>query len=98
MGKYGLLGQDFGEKERSYMKKKMAKITYTDEPIKIGKRLADDFLPSPAELAARERTIKVTIGLSERSIEFFKREALENDVGYQSMIRNLLDVYVATNA
>jgi predicted DNA binding CopG/RHH family protein len=83
--------QDIGEKERKYMKKK---IKYTNEllgDIKIIK----DFLPSPEELAFNEDQVKVTIGLSKSSIDFFKKEAKKNHTQYQKMIRRLLDIYVS---
>lgn len=68
------------------------KITYTDEPL--GKiKIVPDFLPSPAELAFREESVKVTISLSKKSIEFFKFEASKYHTQYQRMIRQLLDTY-----
>ena len=69
-----------------------AKIKYTDEPL--GKlKVIPDFLPSPEELAIREEGVKVTIALSKRSVEFFKREAEKHGTQYQRMIRRLLDTY-----
>ena len=56
------------------------KITYTDGPIGEVK-IIRNFLPAPAELAFREEQVKVTIGLSKDSIDFFKREAKEHHVG-----------------
>ncbi len=50
------------------------KIKYTDEPL--GEiNIIRDFLPSPAELAFSEESVKVTISLSKKSVEFFKTEA-----------------------
>jgi len=54
-----------------------------------------DFLPSPEELAFREEQVKVTIGLSKSSVDFFKAEARKRRTHYQKMIRRLLDLYVA---
>jgi predicted DNA binding CopG/RHH family protein len=68
------------------------KIKYTDEPIGEIK-IISDFLPSPAELAFREESVKVTITLSKKSIEFFKAEASKHHTQYQRMIRQLLDTY-----
>jgi hypothetical protein len=68
------------------------KINYTDEPMGEIKILSD-FLPSPAELAFREESVKVTISLSKKSIEFFKEEASKYHTQYQRMIRQLLDSY-----
>jgi predicted DNA binding CopG/RHH family protein len=80
-----------GEFARIFMKKN---ITYTDGPI--GEvAVVRDFLPAPAELAFREEQVKVTIGLSKDSVDFFKREAREHRTHYQKMIRRLLDLYVA---
>lgn len=74
-----------------------AKIRYTDEPLGEVKVIAD-FLPSPDELAFREESIKVTISLSKKSIEFFKSEAAKHHTQYQRMIRHLLDTYVDAQA
>ncbi len=58
-------------------------------------REVEDFLPSPAELAQAGEVVKVTIGLSSDSIEFFKEQAKQHNSSYQRMIRRLLDEYVA---
>ena len=68
------------------------KIVYTDEPMDV--KIIDDFLPPPSELVFKEEKVKVTISLSKKSVEFFKKEATKNDTNYQKMIRNLLDMYV----
>lgn len=71
------------------------KIKYTDEPL--GKiEVVADMLPSPAELAFKEDTVKVTIALSKSSVDFFKKEAKKHDTKYQQMIRRLLDEYTRT--
>ena len=67
---------------------------YTDEPLGDG-RVIDDFLPRPDELVLKEENVKVTLGLSRRSVEFFKREAKKHHTQYQRMIRRLLDIYAA---
>ncbi len=69
------------------------KARYLNEPL--GKlRIIPDFLPSPEELTFRdEEGVKVTIALSRRSVDFFKREARERNTKYQRMIRRLLDAY-----
>ncbi len=69
------------------------KITYTDEPLG-DLRIVPDFLPSPEELAFREESVKITIVLNKRSVDFFKSEAAEYNIGYQRMIRRLIDAYV----
>lgn len=69
------------------------KIQYTDEPL--GEfRVVSDFLPSPEELAFREESVKVTIALSKKSVDFFKAEAGKHHTQYQRMIRQLIDAYV----
>jgi len=78
-----------GEEGSGFMTEK---IRYTDEPLGDLK-VVPDFLPSPEELAFREEGVKVTIALSKRSIEFFKREAAKRGTQYQRMIRRLLDTY-----
>ena len=70
------------------------KIRYTDGPIGDVK-VVRDRLPSPEDLAFREEQVKVTIGLSKSSVDFFKKEARRNHTQYQRMIRRLLDLYVA---
>jgi predicted DNA binding CopG/RHH family protein len=60
----------------------------------IGKvKIIKDFLPHPSELALKDDNVKVTLSLSRRSIEFFKREAKKQSVPYQKMIRALVDGY-----
>ena len=81
---------DIGGKVRRFMS---AKIKYTDEPLGEVK-IISDFLPSPDELAFREESVKVTIALSKRSVEFFKAQATKHHTQYQRMIRQLLDAYV----
>lgn len=68
------------------------KINYTEEDIKLGKTVTD-FLPSPAELAAREETARITINLNKKSIEFFKAEAMKTGIPYQKLIRKIVDLY-----
>jgi predicted DNA binding CopG/RHH family protein len=57
-----------------------------------------DFLPAPDDLVPREDNVKVTLSLSRRSLDFFKREAKRRRVPYQRMIRALVDVYVERQA
>ena len=71
------------------------KINYTDEPLG-NVRVVSDFLPTPAELAFREESVKVTISLSKKSVDFFKSEAGKHHTQYQRMIRQLIDAYVDT--
>ena len=72
----------------------MRKATrYTDEAL--GKvRVIKDFLPPPSELVFKEDIVKVTLGLSRKSVDFFKKQAKKHDTQYQKMIRRLLDLYV----
>ena len=68
-------------------------VKYTDGEIgKIGPVLRD-FLPPPDKLVLREANVKVTLSLSSRSVEFFKRAAKKQNVPYQRMIRALVDAY-----
>ena|SRR5882672_4590121 len=74
-----------------------AKTKYTDEPL--GKpKVVPDFLPAPEDLVFREEGVKVTLALSKRSVEFFKREATKHNTQYQRMIRRLLDAYAEHHA
>lgn len=89
------MGQGIGERGEKYMKKPK-KPKYTNESI--GKiRIVSDFLPSPDELVLKEKTVKVTLSLTQESIDFFKKEAEENHTQYQKMIRILLDKYAAAH-
>jgi predicted DNA binding CopG/RHH family protein len=70
------------------------KISYTDEPLG-NPQVVEDFLPSPERLVFKEDNVKVTIGLSRNSLDFFKSAAKKHHTQYQKMIRRLLDFYVA---
>jgi predicted DNA binding CopG/RHH family protein len=61
-------------------------------------RVIEDFLPPPADLVPREDNVKVTLSLSRRSLDFFKREARKRRVPYQRMIRALVDTYAERRA
>ena len=70
------------------------KIKYTDEPMG-DVRVMEDFLPTPEELALKDEKVKITISLTKRSVDFFKKEAELHNTQYQRMIRTLLDEYIA---
>ena len=80
---------DFGDKKKNLMKKK---IIYSDEPFTMGERVAD-FLPPPAELLKREANVKITLELTQSSLDFFKEQAKRENASYQHMLRNLIDAY-----
>ena len=69
------------------------KIKYTDEPMNF--KVVEDFLPPPEELAIKEDNVRVTITLSKESVAFFKDWAEKTHSHYQTMIRRILDSYVA---
>lgn len=73
--------------------KKNSDSIYSDYPIMLGKKVAD-FLPKPEDLVLKEKKTRVTLTLSERSLDFFKKAAKKHDASYQAMIRRLLDYYV----
>ena len=81
--------QDIGEKERNIMKKKTQK---SNKPIGELKRIVD-FLPPPEMLVRKEPTKKITLEISVTALEFFKSKGKELHSPYQTMIRNLLDIY-----
>ena len=56
-------------------------------------RVGEDFLPAPDDLVPRDENVKVTLSLSRRSVDFFKRAAKSRRVPYQRMIRALVDQY-----
>ena len=68
---------------------------YTDDQGEITGDLhrITDTLPTPDQLVPRDDTVKVTLALSRRSVDFFKREAAKQHVPYQRMIRALVDEY-----
>lgn len=85
------MAPDIGGKGRKYMRKS---IHYTNEPI--GKlKIVKDFLPPPEKLVFKRKSVKVTMALDEESVLFFKKIAKRNRLPYQTMIRNLLNAYVA---
>ena len=61
-------------------------------------RVIEDFLPRPEALVPREDNVKVTLALSRRSVDFFKRAAKQRRVPYQRMIRALVDTYAERQA
>ncbi len=84
-----------GEKEKSVMKKK---IIYEKAPDGIDEtiitsKLIEDILPPPDKLVKKEETVKVTISLSQKSVNFFKKRAEKQGVPYQNMIKSLIDKY-----
>ncbi len=70
------------------------KIRYTDGPVGHF-RIVKDFLPPPEALAFSPARVKVTMTLSQSSLDFFKKAAKKYHTPYQKMIRNLIDAYVA---
>lgn len=69
------------------------KIKYTNESINA--KVISDFLPKPENLILKEKKKRVTLTLTEKSLNFFKKEANKHKASYQAMIRQLLDYYVA---
>ncbi len=79
-----------GERAKKSMKNK---IKYTNKPIEA--RVVSDFLPKPENLILREKKRRVTLTLTEKSLDFFKSAAKKHKASYQAMIRRLIDYYVA---
>ena len=76
----------------------MKKNKYTDAPSGIKEAIEqseviEDFLPSPDMLVPKEENVKVTLELSRRSVDLFKRYARKKGYKYQRMIRSLVDKY-----
>lgn len=69
------------------------RIKYSNEPIEA--RLISDFLPRPENLILREKKTRVTLTLTQKSLDFFKSAAKAHKASYQAMIRRLVDYYVA---
>ncbi len=70
------------------------KIQYTNESIGDIK-IVKNFLPAPDKLVFKRKSVKVTMALDVESVAFFKKIAQHNHVPYQTMIRNLINTYVA---
>jgi hypothetical protein len=68
-------------------------VRYTRGEIAKTGPVVKDFLPPPEKLVLRESNVKVTLSLSSRSVDFFKRAAKKQHVPYQRMIRALVDAY-----
>ncbi len=76
----------------------MKKTKYTEAPPDIKEAIEqseviEDFLPKPSELVFKEDNVKVTLELSRRSVNIFKKYADKKGFKYQRMIRNLVDQY-----
>ena len=76
----------------------MGKMKYENAPAELAEAIEHaevipDFLPSPDQLVLKEETVRVTLSLNKRSVDFFKSSARENGVPYQRMIRRVLDIY-----
>ncbi len=76
----------------------MSNSKYEKAPAEIADaiehaRIIPDFLPSPDQLVLKEETVRVTLNLNRRSVDFFKSSARKNGVPYQSMIRKVLEIY-----
>ena len=55
-----------------------------------------NFLPPPEELVfPEEKTVKITIAVTESSLNFFKRQAKKHKTKYQKMIREVMDRYAS---
>ena len=80
---------DIGGRGRCAMKKNKFDLDMPSGKIARVK----DFLPPPEELMADERTVKITLRLSESSIQFFKQYAQKYHTKYQKVIRRLVDTY-----
>ena len=77
-----------------------ARSAYVAAPRDVGaaidaSEVIDDFLPPPEDLVLREETVKVTLNLSRRSVDFLKQAAQAQGVPYQQMVRRILDLYAA---
>ena len=73
----------------------MRKNVKNYENMPVGKmQRIEDFLPPPEKLVLPEENVKVTISLSRKSVEFFKKQATLHHMKYQKMIRRLVDRYV----
>lgn len=89
MGRFEYLVVGTGGKGKDIMKRKIH-----DANMPVGKlKKVKDFLPSPEELVTQIKTIKITISLSQSSVDFFKCQAEYYHTKYQKMIREVVDKY-----
>ena len=70
-----------GERGKIYMKNR---IKYSNKPIEA--HVVNDFLPKPENLVLKERRTRVTLTLTEKSLDFFKNTARRHKASYQAMI------------
>ena len=68
-------------------------MNYKNEPIEA--QVISDFLPRPENLILNEKKKRVTLTLTQNSLDFFKEAAKKHRASYQGMIRRLIDYYVA---
>lgn len=89
-GRMRIFGAGYWRKGKELYEKETVEYTKGE----IGKvRIIKDMLPSPDQLVLRDDNVRVTLSLSRRSLDFFKREAKKQRVPYQRMIRALVDKY-----
>jgi predicted DNA binding CopG/RHH family protein len=84
-----------GGREEKDMKKK---TVYENADKNLSKAISvseriEDFLPSPEQLIKKDAVEKITIALSEKSLEFFREAGKKTGVPYQQLIRKVLDTY-----
>jgi predicted DNA binding CopG/RHH family protein len=77
---------------------KMNEAIYEDAPRDVMEAIerseaVEDFLPKPGDLVGKTNKRRVTITLSERSVERFKRFAKKHNAKYQTMISEVVDAY-----
>lgn len=64
---------------------------YSDEPLAF--EIVEDFLPSPDELVRRSRRVKVTLEVTEPTVEVFRKKAGGSTIQSRRMMGQLLDFY-----
>lgn len=74
------------------------KTRYSEAPRSVVEALdasepIDDTFPPPGKLIFKRPSIKVTLALSQESVEFFKKRAKDHRVPYQAMIREVVQRY-----
>ena len=72
--------------------KNRKKYEQEDGPSELA-RMVSNFLPPPEELFPREDTLKVTLRLDRKSVEFYKERAKRHGTKYQRMMREILKRY-----
>jgi predicted DNA binding CopG/RHH family protein len=77
------------------------KIRYTDDKGELAgleayEVLPKNFLPPPEAFAHGHRNVRISLNVTEQSLEAFRKMGKRTGVGYQQLMRGVLDFYART--